>query len=315
MKVSEKRIAILLVIMFVISACSGSSSKSVGTPAGSLEPDKKLTPLGAFYPVRVVLTGERCYVSDYRNMMVRVFEWLSGEEIERISVLGKPLGIAVKSSAKGVLIYAGVGKEVKLFDERGNYIKSLSYTFMKPNDIVVDSASGYVYVLDSGSGKVALFDSTDSFRGDFPVPNPNKQAGFFPVAMAYDEKTGRLFISEAAGNSIIVISTSGELIAYYPKKAPVDAQGNAVYSEGVLIRNDGIDVDKDGRIYVVDSYAGICAVYSREGSYIGRIGSFGGSTGELKIPLDVAVGYGGKRIYAVIASSGTERLGVYETDF
>lgn len=311
-----KRILILVVILvFTAFSCSGSSSKSLGTPTGSLEPEKKLTPLGGFYPVRIAISGRYAYVSDYNNMMVRVFDWLDGKEVSRIGVLGRPLGVGVKVSGGHVLIYAGVGKEVRVFDEKGKYLRSLSYTFTKPNDIAVDSVSGNVYVLDSSSGKIVLFDAMDNLRQEFTVPNPGNQAGFFPVAMTLDQGSGRIFISEASGNSIIIVSTSGEYVGFYSKKAPLDSQGNAVYSEGVLIRNDGIDVDKDGRIYVVDSYAGICAVYNQDGSYLGRIGSFGSSSGELKVPLDVAVGYGEKKIYAVIASGDTQRLEVYEVSF
>ncbi|MDW7771632.1 MAG: hypothetical protein SCH71_01960 [Desulfobulbaceae bacterium] len=145
-----------------------------------------------------------------------------------------------------------------------------------------------------------------------PVTNSVKG----PMAMAVDRE-GRLYVTEAGSNRILVLSRSGRYLASLtgldnPISVAVDAGGRIlvgsknkgsveVYAadftplfklgsgDGEFSRPNGICVDSSGRIYVVDMGKDIVRMYDSSGRFTGSLGSPGNNNGQFYRPVAMTI--------------------------
>ncbi len=118
-----------------------------------------------------------------------------------------------------------------------------------------------------------------------------------PLRTAVDPTTGNFYVTDQAVGGVLKYNSSGQLLATI--QTPASPQGIALAADGSLLvaqgtavavidqsgtvtgtfgqfqRADGIAVDDNGMIYVVDAVANCVQVFNAAGQYLTRFGSYG----------------------------------------
>lgn len=175
------------------------------------------------------------YVADTNNQMIRLI-----------------------TPGGSVTTYAGTG------GQGANNAAAPLATFCNPEDVALDGA-GNLYVADScnnlirkitpGSGGVGGTVST--FAGQAGIPGyqdgPGATALFYsPQAVATDTK-GNVYVADA-GNQVIRKITPGGVVSTYAGQAGNPGFQNGPVTAAQFSEPDGLVMDKQGNLYVSDSY-------------------------------------------------------------
>ena len=165
----------------------------------------------------------------------------------------------VAVDAEGTRVYAvdtgGVGSEnhhVLVFDvSTGKHLRNIGKRGTEdgelnlPRDIEVD-ARGWIYVVDGGNFRIQVFDDS----GDFvhQVGQLGRQYGHFarPKGVALD-KDGNIYASDAAHGNFQIFDGQGQLLLFVGNRSEN-------FDRASYMLPAGIDVDEDGRVYMIDQY-------------------------------------------------------------
>jgi sugar lactone lactonase YvrE len=133
---------------------------------------------GTWKPVDAVPFGDRLYVADNANGLVKIFDKLSGELLKAIGDKGDP---------------------TELLD--------------RPTNLAFD-AKGYLYVTDIGRFQVVKFDRDGHFQST--IGKAGDSPGHFarPKGTAIDRE-GRLFAVDAAFNNVQIFSPEGRVLMFF----------------------------------------------------------------------------------------------------
>ena len=193
-----------------------------------------------------------------------------------------------------------------------------------PTDIVVDE-SGFIYVVDSGNDRIAIFSQEGKYLRSFGKTGelPGQFQG--PVGIAIDAKE-RLYVADKGNNRVQIFNLSGKVIKTFTTKfqmqevRPVDVaigndgeqifvtgnanhqvmsydqDGNLVHHWGGEGANKGlfrypatVAVSPDNKLYVVDVLNTRVQVFETDGEYVLDVGSWGVLPGQLFRPKGVAI--------------------------
>ena len=221
---------------------------------GRREPGLIRKPLG-------LATDDQCnlYVADGTLRRIAVYnrdgEFLTavgGQDwFERLShVAVSPDGSRVFAVDTG-----GIGSEshwIRVFDtSTGEHIQDIGSRgeqegeFNLPRDITV-GANGQLYIVDGGNFRIQVL----SQEGEFvrQVGSLGRMYGQFarPKGVAVDGN-GYVYVSDAAHGNFQIFDTEGALLLFVGSRS--ETAGPAVY-----MLPAGIDVDSDGRVYMIDQY-------------------------------------------------------------
>jgi len=263
---------------------------------------KLVKPMAVFYDDK----DKRIYISSTESHTVEVFKY-QGEHVLSFGGFGSepgklsfPYGIARTRSGDILVAEPGNGR-IQKFSAKGEYLGTVlkqpnEFKVEKPGPLYVDS-EGKIYIGDISGGKVLVIDEQGKFV------NIYYQAQY-PHGIAVDEKNKRLYVADSAAAKVLVYSLTGG------KKDPVQVIDNTTSESGQanfgIIR--GIALDKQGRLYVVNSLAGNIKVFDEKGNYSFGFGSLGNDDGAILYPNGIDVDDNG-RIY--IADWGNNRVGVW----
>jgi DNA-binding beta-propeller fold protein YncE len=168
--------------------------------------------------------------------------------------------------------------------------------FVNPNDLTIDESDNRVYVVDTGDKVVKVYGLSDgAFLFSFGSGQMN-----FPTAIAFDPSTNTLLISDfgvgQAGGSSLTGPGS-----YYAGIWRYDLVGNYIETiTGSYSRPQGLAVDTDGTIFLVDSLLGQVLVYRKNvvTSSYDEVYRYGAGDGLiLKLPLDIVIDPLNKDLY------------------
>lgn len=206
-------------------------------------------------------TDEECnlYVADGTNRSIMVYNQ-AGEYIKALGGqqwFDRLTHVAVDSA--GQRVYAvdtgGVGSEnhhVRVFDvETGQHLRDISKRGKEngelnlPRDITVDE-SGKIYVVDGGNFRVQVFDRDGEFIQQ--IGKLGRQYGAFarPKGIAVDQQ-GNVFVSDAAHGNYQVFDADGGLLLFVGSRSEK-------FERAAYMLPAGIDIDEDGRVYMIDQY-------------------------------------------------------------
>jgi Mg-chelatase subunit ChlD/sugar lactone lactonase YvrE len=170
---------------------------------------------------------------------------------------------------------------------------------VEPGHLAVDGVAGRLYVADAGADAVAVF-ALDGRRlatwGNVPRP-----AG---IALLPD------------GNVVVTAAETGEVLLYTADGIPI----HKFFAVGPTADVDlvrGVDVDADGRIYVIDGRARRVLIFNEEGRPLDTLSVGGPDTAEvLDIAVDYNPGVSAVRRYWLATSAGLylhdPRTGVWQ---
>jgi len=251
----------------------------------------------------------------------RFFKWLVGLTSAKHTpvILQRPQG--VMADDEGRVYVTDVSREaVYVFDETLG--KMAVWEMAGPKDRfltpigIAPGANGEILVADAQLGYVARLD-----KEGHPVGSIGKGQLSWPTGVARDPATGRIYVAETHGHDIKVFDDAGELIQSFGQRGeapgefnsptfitiagnklyvtdtlnariqvlsmdgkPLEAFGRRGEFVGDMPRPKGVAVDKDGNIYVVESYFDYLLVFNAAGQLLLPIGGTGDGVGQFYQP-------------------------------
>lgn len=216
---------------------------------------------GALQKPLGLATDDECnlYVADATSKRIMVYDQagnylkaLGGQDwFDRLT--------HVAVDAEGTRVYAvdtgGVGSEnhhVLVFDiSTGKHLRNIGKRGTEdgelnfPRDIEID-ARGSIYVVDGGNFRVQIFDNNGEFVQQ--VGQLGRQYGHFarPKGVAVD-KAGNIYVSDAAHGNYQIFDAKGQLLLFVGNRSET-------FERAAYMLPAGIDVDEDGRVYMIDQY-------------------------------------------------------------
>jgi len=219
---------------------------------------------------------------------------ISGASILSSGQLDNPYKIAISNGSLYSVDTAN--NRIKKFDASGNVIAAFGSfgsgndQFNQPQGIAADS-SGSIYVVDTGNQRIQkLYDNGSSIsfvKSITNIPELSDPNFLFPRSIRADDN-GDIYIVDSAKNRVIKYST-GTVIGGSGSGGGISAMNVGAASTGVFNAPYGVDIDKDGYVYVADTENHKIKKYSSTGNLLLEYGGQGQGNGQFLYPCDVAV--------------------------
>jgi serine/threonine-protein kinase len=187
-----------------------------------------------------------------------------------------------------------------------------SRVFSQPQGIGVD-AHGHVFVVDAEDQCLAVLSSTLTLQGCWGTAGNGTNEWADPRGLAVDG-TGHAYVADSGNNRIVKLSppeTYGNLgfpalsLPVLPSFRFLDTWGTSGAGPGQFVSPIGVAVDRQGNIFVVDSYTCRIQELSPAGKLLAAWGRPGSRPGEFRNPQGIAVDPQGN-VY--VADSGNNRI-------
>lgn len=263
---------------------------------------------------------------DIQKNQSKFFKFVAGDEQEKPKDIAKAYGV---DALDGVIYVCDIsGKAVVTLDLKKQAFGFLGTKgggrLSKPVNLKIDKENRLVYVADIGRKQVLVYSLPD---GRY-IRAYGKQGDFDPSDV--DFSADKVFVCDVKGHQVHVLDKdSGETL--YKIGKPGSAEGELFHPSNICIKNDtlyvsetnnfrvqlftlegksigtigsigdrpgnfsrpkGIDVDDDGRLYVVDAAFGNVQVFNNQHKLL--LFMFGAGPGKenIHLPAGVAVDYG-----------------------
>lgn len=237
-----------------------------------------LKDLGRFEaPTRIAVgPNGRTFVADYIGGTVTVFD-IKGD-IAKVIPVESPMALAVSSTGE---IYVATGGSVLVLNPDGSFSgKKIGAGALSSTSDIVVAEDGRVFVLDQVQNRVKVFDVVGSQIAEFGYGTLDS-----PKGLAIDEPRGRVIVTDQRNYKVRVYGLADYSLQYSFGQAQSDGNVTA----GMFNFLQGVAVDAEGRIYVLDAGPDRLQIFDSCYTYIGTIGSHGTVPGTLNLPVDVAV--------------------------
>jgi len=235
----------------------------------------------------------RLYVTDTGLGAVLVFDEHE-REVRLLGVDGQvrlvtPIGVAVDSLGRVFVSDAdlhqvfgfGVDGRVELALGRAEGMKN-------PAGIAIDRARERLYVVDSHSHRLFVYDTRGVSLGSWGDRGPGEGQFNFPTNVAVD----------AAGHVYVVDTGNFRVQVFDPDGKPRASFGEAGDGFGHFTRPKGIALDSEGHVYVVDAAFNNFQIFDAEGRLLLFVGALGTEPGQFWLPAGIHID-GRDRVYVV----------------
>jgi DNA-binding beta-propeller fold protein YncE len=245
-------------------------------------------------PVRLATTPRgRLLVSDARRGMILSVDPVTLRADQGFQVEGRPLAIGL--IGKRVFVGNVSKRTIEVYDAHGG---SLQRSFgpgavEHPTDLAVDDVLGLIFVLDGGTKQVKVFDTRGVSRGTISGPGTGAEWLQVPTAIAVDRVAREVLISDygTPGDqaAVKIFDYDGNYLTEISGAGDCGMMG----CTGGFSRPQGLEVDGQGRVYLVDALLAQVLVFDRGTlELVNTLGGRSGSPG-LRVPLDVTIGIDG----------------------
>ena len=154
-----------------------------------------------------------------------------------------------------------------------------------PGGIAIDENNRFLYVVDTGAQRVAVFDA-DNFEFLRNVGGPPKSAGdddpatFSKPSNVAVDKEGNVYVTDTINDRVQIFDADGKFISMF---------GKAGDGPGDFARPKGITIDADNHIWVADALTNRVQIFDREGHLLAFFGTGGDLPGQFGVPSGVYV--------------------------
>ncbi len=247
----------------------------------------------------------------------------ANEKEQSAEVLRAPYAV---TEGPGHRVYVSdlAARKVHIFDFGQSKYSSLKDgdRFQRPVALAADR-DGNVYVADSGSGTVLVFDSNGKFRRYLKTSKGSESYFEAPWGIAVDPASARIYVCDSPRHMVIVLDRKGHVLALFGKRGGGMGPGEfryptqvAIFADEVFIldtgnrrvqvldrrgdfrreihllqsdRRSGLAVDQGKKIYVSDPIDNFVQVYSRDGGLLYSFGQLGNQPGEFQGPSGLSL--------------------------
>jgi DNA-binding beta-propeller fold protein YncE len=311
------------------------------------KPSKKtLPPPVADVPVLSLEGGrqlayERAFSSERevklkRGFWTRVLDIVAGAPDYHQMI--RPYSVVTDSRGRVIVTDPGIAG-IHVFDFEKQKYKFLSREDGKdqlksPQCVAVD-AQDNIYVTDSETGKILVWDSNLKYRR--AIGSIKGGEGYFkrPTGIAVDSSAQRIYVSDTTRHKVFVLDLEGNVVQTIGRNGAAigefnfptelrlhdnellvvdamnfrvqvfDRSGEFLYGlgtigevSGTMYRPKGISVDSEGGIYVVDGIFDTVQAFSRKGELLYYFGKTGRGPAEFQLPTGLHIDRN-DRIYVV----------------
>lgn len=226
--------------------------------------------------------------NDYR--LIR----LSGER-----PLPSPVGLAMGPDNKILVTDSELGGVYSIAPD-AEFAKPfhLQHSLKQPTGIVYDKNRERLYIVDTETHTVNIFDSYGKRIKRIGERGNGKLQFNYPTMISMDQQ-GQLLVTDSLNFRIQHLSRKGKYLGQFGKI------GGAT---GKMNRPKGVATDNLGHIYIVDSLFHAMQIFDRKGRLLLHLGQQGQKAGEFWLPTGIFVG-DNNIIY--IADSHNQRIQVF----
>jgi len=261
---------------------------------------------------------------DIEKKKSKLFRFVAGEKENRVTPIRKPYGVEI---FEGIIYVCDLRSSALItMDLNKRSFGSIGTRgpgkLKKPANMDIDRNNRVIYVADTGRNQVIAFSPEGKYLGAYGTPGQFKPSD---VKMLDD----RIYVCDSKGSQIHVLDKeSGKTLRkigsmghkeedlYHPTNISIhdnkiyvsdttnfrvsifDLEGKFLQSfgkpgrrPGDFARPKGIDVDRKGRIYVVDSAFENVQVFNREFKLLLFMFSPGGELHNINLPADILIDY------------------------
>lgn len=176
------------------------------------------------------------------------------------------------TDAHRVLVLDRNGKILKSWGSKGDK----NGQFRSPYGIALDE-EGRVYVSDSVSSRIQIFDPDGAFIKSFGSRGSGPKQ--FSSPSGIEVSRGILYVADTGNNRVQILTVDGIYIGEISLHTKQDEMKDPV----------DVAVDRQNRVYVLDSEAGRVRIFDTAGNQIGSFGTKGKGTEGFNRPSGIAV--------------------------
>jgi sugar lactone lactonase YvrE len=254
-------------------------------------------------------SGEKLEVQPQQQKKSTWMERVSGVAVGGASSEPKPRwqlivpnGIAVDSKGKAYIADSKVRAIFIVDVENGKYemIKNgADARFQWPTGLVIDD-SDRLFVADSGLHKVVIFGLDRKMEG---VINKGLVA---PAGLAIDNENRFLYVADPELDQVLVFDADPphKMI----RAIGTTGQAHKLTAPGQFAKPVGVAVDKDGNLYVTDTWNNRVEIFDADGNFIREFGKAGDGVGYFARPKGIAIDSDG---HVWVADGMQERVQVF----
>lgn len=262
--------------------------------------------------------------NDIKSASSGFFKFVVGEDVEKPTEIKKPYGIEVHNGV--IYVCDMTAGAIDMLDLKTGTFKYLGISgpgkLGRPINLKIDKKNNLIYVADNARKQIVTFDEQGNFIKAYGI-----EGQFVPVDVDISENY--LFVCDIKGHQVHVLdkntgatiykigkagSKKGELfhptnICYFNEKIYVsdttnfrvqifDVKGNFINSFGQIgdtpgsfSRNKGIDVDKNGNIYIVDAAFENVQIFDKNNKLLLFFLKSGGAKDNINLPAGIVIDY------------------------
>ncbi len=220
----------------------------------------------------------RILVTDAGREAVVVFDETAAtlsfwQEAERGRNFSSPVGISADGTGGYLVADADVGYLLRLTRDGKPAGTIGKGALERPTGLCRSEASGEIFVADSAAHDIKVFDTTGRLIRS--IGGRGVDVGRFNGPTHLSCNGDALYVTDTLNARVQVLTLAGE---------PMASIGQRGLFVGNLVRPKGVVTDRDGHIYIIESYYDHLLVFSNIGELLLPIGGTGSGAGQFFLP-------------------------------